>query len=349
MVVLSIMLGDVFRAFNPWRAIARAAGAIFRVIAGQAHAAPFEYPERLGVWPAAVLFFAVATMELVYPTPADPPAVGAAVAIYSIVTWTGMLLFGRRAWLDNGDAFNVYFGLLSRISPFGVRRASERREVVVRRPLSALAEDERRAGTVAFVAVMLGSVGFDGFSRTRRWQNFRFEHTKHLAFTNPQLADLVSFLLNLAGLVAAVLVVGCAYLLAVRAAEAAGRTRNDLAPVFVLSLVPIALVYVVAHYFSLFVVQGQVAIPLLSDPLGRGWDLFGTSGFQVNLRALTPNEIWYTQVVALVLGHVAGLVIAHDRAVQLFGSARTALRTQYAMLALMVVYTVGGMWILSQP
>jgi hypothetical protein len=288
-------------------------------------------------------------MELVFPHPSEPRYLGAAMCVYAGITFAGMLAFGREAWLENGEAFSVYFGLLSRISAFGVRRSSEERDVVVRPPLSALAQDERRAGTVIFVAVMLGSVGFDGFSRTRRWQNFRFSHTQHLAFTNPQLADLVSFLLNVAGLVAAVAIVACAFLLAVRAAEAVGRTSRDLAPGFVLSLVPIALVYVVAHYFSLFVIQGQVAIQLISDPLGRGWDLFGTAGFHVNLRALTPNEIWYTQVVALVVGHVCGLVIAHDRAVEIFGSSRAAIRSQYAMLALMVLYTVGGMWILSQP
>jgi hypothetical protein len=94
--------------------------------------------------------------------------------------------------------------------------------------------------------------------------------------------------------------------------------------------------------------QGQFAIPLASDPFGRGWDLLGTADFAPNLTALTPNMIWYTQVAVLVLGHVLGLVLAHDRAVALFSSARTAVRTQYAFLVLMVLYTVGGLWLLSQ-
>ncbi len=121
----------------------------------------------------------------------------------------------------------------------------------------------------------------------------------------------------------------------------------SLSGVFVGSLVPIALVYAVAHYFSLFVLQGQFAISLASDPFGRGWDLFGTTDFRPDLAVLSPNTIWYVQVAALVLGHVVGLVIAHDRAVALFGSASAALQTQYAMLALMVLYTVGGLWLLS--
>ena len=123
---------------------------------------------------------------------------------------------------------------------------------------------------------------------------------------------------------------------------------RSLAPEFVLSLVPIAFVYVVAHYFSLLVVQGQFAVPLLSDPLGRGWDLFGTADVVPDLTVLSPNTVWYVQTGALVVGHVAGLTVAHDRAVTVFTDRRDALRSQYAMLALMVAYTVCGLWILSR-
>ena len=123
---------------------------------------------------------------------------------------------------------------------------------------------------------------------------------------------------------------------------------RSLTPDFVLSLVPIALVYAVAHYFSLFVIQGQFLAPLLSDPFGKGWNLFGTAGVQPNIAVLGPNTIWYVQATSLVLGHVAGLVVAHDRAVAIFREREDALRSQYAMLALMVVYTVGGLWLLSR-
>jgi hypothetical protein len=132
------------------------------------------------------------------------------------------------------------------------------------------------------------------------------------------------------------------------AARLAG-TRRDLRDAFVGSLVPIAFAYLVAHYFSLFVLQGQYLYSQVSDPLGRGWDLFGTKDFVPDLTILTPEVTWYVQVGALVVGHVLGLVLAHDRALMLFPSIRSALRAQYAMLGLMVLYTVGGMWILSRP
>ena len=111
---------------------------------------------------------------------------------------------------------------------------------------------------------------------------------------------------------------------------------------------PIAFVYELAHYFSLFLTQGQFAIPLLSDPFGRGWDLLGTADVVPDLTVVSPNTVWYVQAGALVAGHVAALAVAHDRAVDIFPERRDALRSQYAMLALMVLYTVGGLWILSR-
>ena len=105
---------------------------------------------------------------------------------------------------------------------------------------------------------------------------------------------------------------------------------------FVGSLVPIGFAYLVAHYFSLFVLQGQYVFPLASDPFHYGWDLFGTKDYVPDLTILEPATIWYVQVGALVIGHVLGLVIAHDRALSLFSSVRSALRAQYAMLGLMV-------------
>ena len=110
---------------------------------------------------------------------------------------------------------------------------------------------------------------------------------------------------------------------------------------------PIALVYAVAHYFTLLVIQGQYAFPLASDPFGFGWDLFGTVDYSPNIAPFAPNIVWYVQVGALVAGHVAGLTVAHDRAVTIL-PARDALRSQYAMLGLMVVYTIGGLWLLSR-
>lgn len=123
---------------------------------------------------------------------------------------------------------------------------------------------------------------------------------------------------------------------------------RSLVPEFRLPLVPIVFAYLIAHYFTLFVIQGQFLIPLASDPFGRDWDLFGTATWAPNLVPFSPNTVWYVQVGALVIGHVVGLAVAHDRAIDIFEDRRDALRSQIAMLALMVLYTVGGLWVLSQ-
>jgi hypothetical protein len=264
------------------------------------------------------------------------------------VTWFAMLAFGRAAWLANGEAFSVYFGFFSRLSPFAVHEEAGRRGIVVRPPLVGVSIRDPRPGTVAFVAVMLGTVGFDGFSRTTWWQDRRYDLTSGLAVDSPGLADLVGTLLNVAGLIAVVGAVALAFRAAVWAAERLAGTDRKLAGQFAASLIPIALAYVVAHYFSLLVVQGQYIVPLASDPFGFGWDLFGTADFRPNIGLLPPNLVWYVQVGALVGGHVMGLVLAHDRAVSLFRSSRVAVATQYPMLMLMVLYTVGGMWLLSR-
>ena len=152
---------------------------------------------------------------------------------------------------------------------------------------------------------------------------------------------------NFGLLLVSVAIIASAYAIAVHAAQRIAGPDVDLGGVFLGSLVPIAFVYAFAHYLTYLLVQGQFALPLLSDPYGRGWDLIGTGDFRPKLDVLSPNQTWYTQVVALVAGHVVALVVAHDRAVALVSPAERALRTQYAMLALMVLYTVGGMWLLS--
>jgi hypothetical protein len=296
------------------------------------------------VWPAVALLGAFILLELVWKDPGDPRVLAQAITLYSLVTWAGMLAYGRAAWLESGDGFSVYFGFLSRAAIFGTRVRDGAREVILRKPLGGLAHLERRAGAVAFFAVMLGSVAFDGLSRSTWW--FERIYDIQVRFSTVESAERAVMLFNLAGLILVVALVAVAYLVAIRVAEGVVG-GGDFTGVFLCSLVPIAIVYALSHYFSSLLINGQFAIPLLSDPYGQGWNLLGTAGFQPNLTLLTPNVTWYTQVTVLVLGHVAGLVVAHDRAIAVSPSPRIALRTQYAMLTLMVLYTVAGMWLLS--
>jgi hypothetical protein len=332
LVPLVLLLGNVWRWLNPWRAIADAVAWLTEK-SGLDWEAPFAYPQRLGRWPAVLLLLAFAALELAWSDPSDPRALALGIAIYSWVTWVGAAAFGREAWFPNGDAFTVYFSLLSRLSLF----ALEGRRIAVRRALAGVARREEAPGTIAFVAVMLGSVAFDGFSRTTVWSDRLFGASEWEAVG-----------MNVLALIGASLLVAAAFVFAIEVARRVGGARERLESAFVGSLIPIALAYTVAHYFSLLVLQGQLAWPLASDPFGYGWDLFGTIDYRVNVTPLSADAIWFVQTGALVVGHVLGLVIAHDRAVALFGTSRVALRTQYALLALMVLYTVGGLWLLSR-
>jgi hypothetical protein len=333
LVPVSVLLGNVWAWLNPWRAAADVVAWTWDR-AGLAWDPPFAYPERLGRWPAALLLLAFTALELAYTDPGDPRILALAIAIYSWVTWVGIAAFGRDAWLPNGEAFTVYFGLLARLAPVGLRDG----RLGLRAPLDRVARIPEPPGTVAFVAVMLGTVAFDGFSRTTWWQDrlFRIE------------TELGVIVFNALGLLAAVVIVAVAYVLAVEVARRIGRERARLEQAFVGSLIPIALAYVIAHYLTYLLVQGQLLIPLASDPFGYDWDLFGTIDYRVNVQPLGADAVWYAQAGALVVGHVLGLVIAHDKALALFGSTKVALRTQYAMLGLMVLYTVGGLWLLSR-
>jgi hypothetical protein len=341
--LLSVVLGDVWRVLSPWRALADAT--VWAIERTGSTAKPLLDPtQRFGRYPAALALFAFVTLELAHPRPAYPRTLGVAVALYSYWALAGMAVFGRESWTRCGEGFAVAFSLLARIAPFAVRDGA----IVARWPLTGLAAREPFRGTLVFVAVLLGSTSFDGFSRSSVWQNVLADVRTALADEPVWLIDVATTFANIGGLVLFVAAVVLTYLGAVEGARRLVHTPGSLVPDFVLPLVPISLAYLVAHYFSLFVIQGQFIYPLASDPFGKGWDLFGTVDYAPNLAVVSPETVWYVQVAALVVGHVAGLAVAHDRAVTMFERRGDALRSQYPMLGLMVLYTVGGLWLLSQ-
>jgi len=346
LVPLSVLFGDVFRAFNPWRAVGRAVSSIARTASGGDLPPPLEYPARLGRWPAAAALFGFAAIELVIADGDSPRTLAIAVLVYSALTFVGMALYGVERWLDRGEAFSVYYNLFARLSPFETRDG----EVGLRKPLSGLPRLERLRGTVALLAVMIGSVSFDGFSSKSIWNGATPDISKFFQDTvglSPQHALELTFLL---GLVGAILIVAGLYWLAVLGAKGVGGgfSATRLANEFVHSLVPIALAYVAAHYFTLLLFQGQGMFALISDPLGDGSDIFGTADTQIDYGLIGATATWYWQVGFVVAGHVAALMLAHDRAVALYDDPRLAVRSQYWMLAVMVCFTSLALWLLSQ-
>jgi hypothetical protein len=288
-------------------------------------------PFTFGHWPAAAGLLAFVWVELVYPDRAEPRVLAVLLVGYTALALAGAVRWGR-PWVRDGETFAVWFGLLGRMAPIGRRRDGG---FGLRVPLTGLAALRPQRGTVAVVLVALGSTAFDGMTRSSWWGDLVEGRT-------PWEAVPVATV----GLLFAIGVVAALYLGAMRVASSmTGRPTGELADLFVHSLVPIAFAYAVAHYFSLLVLEGQAALALVSDPFNLGWDLFGTADRSIDYTVVSPNAIAYVQVAAIVAGHVAGVVLAHDRALARLPKA-VATRSQYPLLAAMVTFTVGGLGLL---
>ena len=345
LVPLSVLFGDVLKMFNPWRAIGRAVAGVARVAARGDLPAPLEYPERLGRWPAAAGLFLFAVMELVASSGDTPETVAIATLVYSALTFIAMALYGVDRWIERGEAFSVYFNLFARLSPIETRDG----RVGLRRPLSGLPRLELLPGTVALLAVIIGSVTFDGISEAPLWTGIAPDISNLFQDLGlaPQRALELTFLI---GLVAAILLVAGFYRLGILGAKSVGGgfSASRLANEFVHSLVPIGLAYAAAHYFTLLLFQGQSIFYLVSDPLGEGSDIFGTADTQIAYTLIGADATWYWQVAFVVVGHVAALVLAHDRAIAIYEKAKLAVRSQYWMLLIMAVFTLLALWLLLQ-
>jgi hypothetical protein len=349
--LLSVFLGNIFRAFNPWRAIARAVGGTLQLIAGQPHKPLLRYPERLGRWPAAAGIVGFVWLELVYGTSGfvavglEPRTVSIATLVYSAYTLVAMALFGTERWVQSGETFSVFYGMFSRLSPFEVRD----RRLGLRRPLAATTGWGDTPGSIAVVVATIGTTTFDG-AQEGLWQepvNSVFHRLHDIGIgsvTAFRISESLFLALTLAG-------IGLIYWAGVRGM---GTLRGSpplrtLGRAFAHTLIPIGLAYLGAHYFSLFVFGEQAQFTyLLSDPLGDGSDLFGTVSGGIDYTLLTAGTIWYVQVGTLVAGHLTALMLAHDRAIALYGDRRRASQSQRWMLLVMVAFTCLGLFLLSQ-
>ncbi len=344
--VLSLLLGDVFAAVNPWRAAGRAASWVAQRVAPGRVPEVLPYPARLGYWPAAITIFAFAAVELALrrSTAEDPSWLAIFALAYAAIQCVGMALYGVEAWTRNGDGFAVFFRFVASLSPLHW----EDGRLSLRRPLSGVAAIAAAPGVVALMAVAIGSTSFDGMRENRWWTDFALGVQDALGGAGIG-ATLALEIVYTLGMLAVILLCAGLFLLGVRGMRSVDpqRAPTDLARVFAPSLAPIALAYLVAHYFSQIAYQGQAAAQLASDPAGKGWDVFGTAGETIDYTVVSANGIWYVQVGALVIGHVAGLILAHDRALVVFRDPRVATRSQYWMLAVMVAFTSLGLWLLS--
>ena len=326
-VPASLLFGSFWKAISPARTISTS---LARAAGSDPETGMFTYPARLGYWPAAIGLFAFVWLELVYPYSTEIGPVRLWCAVYLGVMLVGGALFGN-TFLAHADPFEVYSTLVGKLSVWGRREG----RLVVRSPLANLDTVAARPGLVAVVGVLFGSTAFDSFSDSSPWVRFTQAHSDWA-----QLLDNLALLAFCAGVTALFAVAS--------ATTGVGRgTRRALLPdLFAHSVVPIIVGYIVAHYLTYFVEYGQATMVQLSDPLSRGDDWLGTADWSINYwLSYHPTFLAVTKVLAVVVGHVLGVVAAHDRAVKLL-PRRHQLTGQLPLLVVMVTFTAGGLYLL---
>lgn len=328
---LTALVGDLWTMLNPWKTLYPAGRFGLRR----------QLPAAVGVWPATALLLAFAWIEIVWEGNAVPANIAWLAIGYSVLTWAGMFVFGREAWLRSGEVFAVYFHWLAKLAPGEVRVGNGPAcEWHLRPPAAGLLDPQPVSTSAAFfVIVMLATVTFDGLRETPLWA----------VSDSLWTAAATTGLLALPCLFALVVLGVCALMARLTRGDARPASAGELARLFVPTLLPIAFAYHVAHYLSYLLIAGQVVIPLASDPLGRGWDLFGTAHYKIAVAIVGARFAWYTSVVVIVAGHVLAMYVAHRLALARFSERRTARRSQYPLAALMVAYTMLSLWILAQP
>ncbi len=357
-------VGNVWPLVNPWRILFEWADGLARRLGSKGLGLGAPYPTSLGVWPAVALYLAFVWLENVYSGSAVPRAIALFALSYTLISLYGMAFFGKETWLRRGEAFSAFFDLLGRFAPTEVRTKStelcrgcdacvtagecvgcyecfaraapEERELNLRPFAVGLGRPEPVApGGVTFVVLVLAGVTYDGLLETPLWVE--------VVRLTP-----VGQTLGLALLVA--LFLG-AYLGFVGLSQVLGGGSGfrRFAAAYAFSLVPIAVAYQVAHYYTLLLLQGQLIVGRASDPFGWGWDLFGTAAFQPRYGFVGAGFVWYSQVALIVAGHVVAVYLAHRISLRLLRDPRRALWSQIPMLVLMVLYTVSSLWILAQP
>jgi hypothetical protein len=321
MHLVSAALGDVWRVLSPFDTIAAVAAWVRRRIsparASSRRVDDVPSPLIRSHWLAATAVVGFAWLELCYHSPDEPRVLAIAITAYSAVMLAGAVRFGRE-WLHTSEMFAVVFGLFAAMAPFF---RDDNGRLRARVPLAGLTAVRARPGTVLVVGALIGATVFDGIGATQWWQDL----TDDRLGWGRTAVDSV-------GLAASIAVVVVAYLLAARATVPDGPTR------FVASLVPVALGYAIAHYFTLFVVEAQSTLPLVGDPFGRGWDLFGFGSPNPDLAIVSPTTVAWVQAIALVAAHVAAVAVAVDIATR--DSRRPVL---YALVAFLLASTTASL------
>ncbi|WP_149359102.1 hypothetical protein [Lolliginicoccus suaedae] len=329
LIPVSLLLGPIYRLANPLRTLAAA----LHPLLGRARLA--SGLDKLGHWPAVASLGAFLWLELVHPASDSPRVVAVFVTGYAIIMVLAGAIAGPR-WFDQCDGFEVYFILIARLSPFG-RRADRR--LVVRNPLDGLIAGSSK-GLTPILILVLGATTFDGVTRIPAW-----------AELTRGLSPAVSALSGTAALAGTIAAMGAMYALAMWLTRPYLRKTRTSQPgidpydAFAHTLIPLALGYTIAHYFSFAIFQGQAGYLLATDPLGQGWELLGATG-SIDYTIVSTTTIAIVQVAAIITGHIIAVAAAHDQSLRIIRPSHRS-TGQFPALALMVGYTMIGIMLVS--
>ena len=355
---LTALVGDVYRAINPWLVLCEwietAKPGFFRV--------RLPYPRWLGYYPALVLYMAFIWIELFGRS--MPRSLSLVLLAYTCVNLVAAWLVGKDTWFRYGEFFAVFFRLVAKMSPLEYRcnDTPNGRPAVLAHPpfIGLLTERADHFSLLLFVLFMLSSTAYDGIHETVPWVTIFWKQiypilANLVATGSPQqYLVLVDFFYYWQWLMmlASPFIYLAIYLAFIALAKLITRSRIsvlELALHFTFSLIPIAFVYNVTHYFTLAISQGPFIAPLLSDPFGFGWNLLGTKSWYTQPILLDAGVIWHTQVGLILFGHILSVYLAHVEALKVFSTNRQAALSQVPLLLLMVLLTTIGLWILSLP
>jgi hypothetical protein len=380
-------VGNLWPLVNPWKILFEWADQLARRLGVEQGIEIGEpYPASWEVWPALAFYAAFVWIETAFTGSSTPYIIALFILLYSMNTWTGMVLFGKDAWLPRGEMFSVFFGILGKFAPTEVRvsdpklceecsgdcptvqgecvycyecfaRATPEERQLNLRPwaVGLTFTEEVTLDRLVFVIFVLASVAYHSLVETQLWAEL---------FTNIFISRTVTLLAL--PLVFLAVYLGVMKLSQIFTGISLGFGKpgqlfgRDYAPfreyipvrrlaaAYVYTLVPIAIAYQVAHYYTYLLIQGRTIIRLLSDPFGWEWNLLGTAGYKIPTGSFDPTFVWYSQIAVIVAGHVVAIYLAHVVALRLLKNPVLAVRSQYPMLGLMVIYTIFSLWLLSQ-
>ncbi|MFT5576941.1 MAG: hypothetical protein ACI89D_002471 [Bermanella sp.] len=359
---LTALIGDWFSVLNPFRVlvewIERALPNVFR--------GRWCYPDAFEYWPALVFYIAFIGIELFGRS--TPLSLSVALLAYVLINFLGCWSVGKNTWFERCEFFSVFLRLIAKIAPFRIaldkNTLGERGSIsglYLRQPFGGLFQQRPIPfSLLMFVLFVLSSTAFDGLHETAIWVGAFWRNLYQGVLmpiygnaspvTFPVIRKLF-FSYQAGALVLSPFIYLAAYAIFIYLAKVITRhvlPFKQLLLSFGLSLIPIAFAYHLTHYFTLLQVQGAQMLHLISDPLGLGWNLFGTARMAINIIP-DMSVVWHTQVFVIIVGHIVSVYIAHLQALKIFPDRRMAVLSQVPILFLMVGFTAVGLWILSLP